>query len=75
MVREKKVRGPKASSIWDDPRYQKILEEPVGISQLSDDEIDAIIRAGFGRRPHLPPGAEYVHSLRSIWRGLAKKSG
>jgi hypothetical protein len=75
MVREKKAKRPKPGSIWEDPRYRRILEEPIGTSSLSNEEIEAIIKAGFGRRPDLPSGSEYVHSLKKIWRGLVSNRG
>ncbi len=74
MVREKRGRRHDAESIWDKPKLKRMLQEPVGSPiLLTREEAEAIAREAFGKRPDLPPGAEYVRQLRPIWRGLLKR--
>jgi hypothetical protein len=67
-------RPSRKDSIWDKPRIKAMLEEPIGAPvSLTHEEALAIAREAFGKRPDLPPGEEYVRSLRPIWKGLLKR--
>jgi hypothetical protein len=52
-----------------------ILSEPLGTPiQLTREEAIAIVEAGIGGRPDLPPGAEYVKEVaRLMWGDLASR--
>jgi hypothetical protein len=56
-------------------KLDKILSQPVGTPiQLTREEAIAIVEAGIGGRPDLPPGAEYVKDMaRLMWGDLASR--
>ncbi|MFQ5880469.1 MAG: chorismate synthase, partial [Dehalococcoidia bacterium] len=74
LVRQQRSkRGKKVESIWDSPRLQEMLRQPLGSPvNLTREEAIAIAREAFGKRPDLPPGDEYVRRLRPMWKGLLK---
>lgn len=44
-------------NIWDTPKLQQMLEQPVGSPvELTEEEAAEIVRLAFGRRPDLEPG-------------------
>ena len=52
-------------------KVSRLLKEPVGAPiRLTREEAIAIIEAGRGTRRDLPTGAEYVRSVKKIWRWL-----
>lgn len=60
-------------SIWEKPKIKAMLKEPVGAPViLTRAEAMAIADEAFGSRPDLPPGTEYVRSIKHIWRGLLR---
>jgi hypothetical protein len=74
MVREKRARRHAKGSIWDTPRIQKMLAEPVGAPiELTREEALAIVRG------HLESGASYdaagsERRLREL-RKIRRESG
>jgi len=55
-----------------DPEIQRILSEPAGapIPKLTRRQALAIVTAGIGARPDLPPGSAYVRKVKRYWRSL-----
>jgi hypothetical protein len=52
-------------------KLDKILGQPVGTPiHLTREEAIAIVEAGRGGRPDLPPGVEYVRQVSKIWRWM-----
>lgn len=53
------------------PTPRAVSKRPRGASaKLRKEQARAIVEAGIGSRPDLPPGTEYVRRLRKVWRGL-----
>lgn len=64
----KKIKDPRIEA-----KLQQILAEPVGTPiHLSKEEAIAIVEAGMGGRPDLPPGDEYVRQVSKIWRWMSR---
>ena len=52
-------------------KVQRILSEPLGTPiHLTREEAIAIVEAGRGGRPDLPPGKDYVRRVSKIWRWM-----
>lgn len=63
-VREEEQIGPTSE-------IRTMLEQPLGTSvHLTREQAAAIVDAGIGGRPDLPPGTQYVRQIREAWRGL-----
>ncbi len=60
-----------AEPLSKDPAVSALLKEPLGAPvQLTRKQALAIVQAGIGARPHLPPGTRYVRQVKEAWRGL-----
>jgi len=54
-------------TVWDTPKLQKLLTDPVGAPiELTLEEADEIVRIAAGRRPDLPPGKEVTKEIREV---------
>jgi hypothetical protein len=54
----------------DDESVKDVLRQPVGSPvRLTREQALAVVRAGIGGCPDLPPGDEYVRKVSKIWRG------
>jgi len=54
-----------------DESLKNALRQPVGTPvELTREQALAVVRAGMGGRPDLPPGDEYVRKVSKIWRGF-----
>jgi hypothetical protein len=54
-------------SIWDTPKFKRLLSQPIGSPiDLTKEEADEIIRLAAGRRPDLPSGSELKYSFLHI---------
>jgi hypothetical protein len=52
-------------------RLKDLLSQPLGSPvAVTREEAIAIVNAGIGGRPDLPPGKEYVRRVKRMWRGL-----
>ena len=57
--------------VVEDENVKAALRQPVGAPvKLTREQALAIVRAGMGGRPDLPPGDEYVRKVSKIWRGF-----
>ena len=55
----------------EDESLKEVLRQPVGTPvKLTREQALAVVRAGMGGRPDLPPGDEYVRKVSKIWRGF-----
>jgi len=58
---------PRARTVWDSPRLQHLLAQPLGSPvDLTDEEAEEIVRLAAGRRPDLRPGRDYVRYIRTL---------
>jgi len=70
MARTKETRKT-LHDLVDDESVKEVLRQPVGSPvQLTREQAIAVVRAGTGGRPDLPPGDEYVRKVSKIWRGF-----
>lgn len=54
-------------NVWDSPKLQKFLAEPIGAPiELTIEEADEIVRLAAGRRPDLPTGKAFVKEVREL---------
>ena len=64
-------KHPKLVDLLEDELLKAKLAEPVGTPvKLTREQALAIVHAGIGGRPDLPPGDEYVRKVSKIWRGF-----
>lgn len=52
------------TSIWNSPRLQQMLKQPLGSSvELTIEEAREVVRSAFGSRPDLPAPAEFLSEV------------
>jgi mRNA-degrading endonuclease RelE of RelBE toxin-antitoxin system len=71
----KKTKLVSLLGVGKEPRMvepeKQTLQKP--LRHLTREEAIRIVTAGIGGRPDLPPGAEYVNSIRHVWKSLVPR--
>ena len=66
-----KMKRKHLIDVVEDESLKDVLRQPVGTPvKLTREQALALVRAGMGGRPDLPPGDEYVRKVSKIWRGF-----